>query len=129
MCCNCLCLVGLHKYVTCNTTTTCGFRVQSLHDSTLKGLAIDARGKAQAKLYKALSAADRKTLNTAAAKHPGFKRHRVQASVRKQIRAAGVPVSKAKNLWFNAKGNGTKAKIQNIAAKLGVKLRKPRKVQ
>ena len=105
------------------------FMIQQKNNSALKGLAIPARGKATSKLYKALSAADRKTLNTAAAKHPGFKRHSVQASVRKQIRVAGVPVNKATKLWFNAKGESTQAKIRNIAATLGVKLRKSRKVQ
>ena len=105
------------------------FMIQQKNNSALKGLAIPARGKATSKLYKALSAADRKTLNTAAAKHPGFKRHRVPASVRKQFRSVGLPVSKAKKLWVFGQGTSTKAKIRNIAAKLGVKLRKPRKVQ
>ena len=105
------------------------FLIQQKNSKALKGLAIVARGKATAKLYRALSAADRTTLNAAAAKHPSFKHHRITASVRKQIRVAGVTVHKAKPLWFTAKGQGTKAKIQTIAAKLGVKLRKPRKVQ
>ena len=105
------------------------FMIQQKNNKALKGLAIVARGKATSKLFKALSAADRNTLNTAAAKHPSFKRHRVTASVRKQIVASGVPLFKAKPLWYTAKGNSTKAKIRNIAAKLGVKLRKPRKVQ
>ena len=105
------------------------FMIQQKNNSALKGLAIVARAKATSKLYRALSAANRTTVNAAAAKHPSFKRHSVRASVRKQFRVSGVPVNKAKNLWFNAKGNGTKAKIQNIAAKLGVKLRKSRKVQ
>ena len=105
------------------------FMIQQKNNTALKGLALVARGKAQIKLYRALSAAARTTLNAAAAKHPSFKRHSVQASVRKQFRSVGLPVSKAKKLWVTTKGNSTQAKIRNIAAKLGVKLRKPRKVQ
>jgi len=51
------------------------FMIENKKNAALQGLKIAARGKATAKLYNALSVADRTALETRAAKHAGFKRH------------------------------------------------------
>ena len=92
----------------------------------LKGLAIAQRGKATAKLYKALPAAEKAALIKTAKATPAFKRTKVVSSVRSQARALGIPVALVKKQWYSTKGSSTQTRLRAIAAKAKITPRKVR---
>ena len=102
------------------------FLRQHAKNPALKGLPIAKRGKASARLYNALPAAEKAALVKTAKATPAFKRTKVAASVRAQARSLGVPIALVKKQWFATKGSNTASKLKAIATKAKITTRKVR---
>eukprot|EP00744_Colponema_vietnamica_P015818 GILI01022176.1.p1 GENE.GILI01022176.1~~GILI01022176.1.p1 ORF type:complete len:127 (+),score=27.64 GILI01022176.1:55-381(+) len=98
------------------------FLRQTAKNQALNKLPIGKRGKAVAKLYKALSASDKAALIKQAKATPVFKRNRVNSSVLEQARAKKIPTGLVRRSWFSTKGS-TQSRLNKIALKAGLKVR------
>ena len=103
------------------------FIQETSKNAALKNLKFIARGKKMGQMYRALSKADKAALSkrAAAAKKP--KHVKVQASIRVMGRAKGIPVKLIKKVWHSTKGASTAGRLNAIAKKAGLKVRRVKK--